>query len=65
MRYDEATGRWWKYTKRTAAGYTDSLAFAKRTPEGLVAVWDAHSRNMVRIESGLIVPIDVIITQHT
>ena len=22
VRFDEATGRWWKYTKRTAAGYT-------------------------------------------
>ena len=152
VRFDEATGRWWKYTKRTAAGYTvdwtgrledapqllpalpldylerlmaqnavfaddirleglwpdgsrdwriitsqpdvpgepasaaeivlgmeasgwetlpfrgvgydDSLAFVKLTPEGLVAVWDAHARNMVRTESGLIVPIDVIITHH-
>jgi len=58
----EASG--WETLPFRGVGYDDSLAFAKQTPEGLAAVWDAHARNMVRTESGLIVPIDVIITHH-
>ena len=54
--FQSETGRWVKFTK---PGYEDSTSWRI----GRFGVWDVHPANVIMGENGMVVPVDVIITE--
>lgn len=55
----------WRLLPYWDIGYEGARAYAREEAGRVVAMWDVYPRNFIKTESGLIVPIDVILTTHS